>query len=219
AAAPSTAADSPSCRLPVVVKPAGARSRMPGPHVKNILLTGPPACGKTTAVRRLIERLPGLRLAGFYTAELREHGGRVGFEAVGIATGRRALLAHVRSHSRLPVGRYGLEPAAPAPLVGVELGRPGGVDLFVIDEIGKMELLCPEFVDAVRQLLDGPAPLVATAAAKGGELIAEAKARNDVCTVEVTPENRDSLPEELEAWLRGEGPAGSGTSQPGPRGT
>jgi nucleoside-triphosphatase THEP1 len=31
------------------------------------LLTGPPGFGKTTAVCRLVGRLPDLRLAGFYT--------------------------------------------------------------------------------------------------------------------------------------------------------
>jgi nucleoside-triphosphatase len=76
---------------------------------KNVLLTGPPGCGKTTALRRLIERLADLRLAGFYTQEVRERGQRVGFEAVSLS-GRRALLAHVRSRSPHRVGRYGVEP-------------------------------------------------------------------------------------------------------------
>jgi nucleoside-triphosphatase len=170
---------------------------------KNLLLTGPPSCGKTTLVRRLVERLGDLCLAGFYTQELREGGHRVGFEAVGISTGRHALLAHVQSKSRIRVGRYGVEASALAPLVAAELVRPpGDVGLFVIDEIGKMELLCPEFVDAVRRLLGGPVPVVAAVAMKGGGLIAEAKTREDVRLVEVTDENRDSLPAELEAWVR-----------------
>jgi nucleoside-triphosphatase THEP1 len=53
---------------------------------RNLLLTGLPGCGKTTAVRRLVERLADLRLAGFYTQELCEAGSRVGFEAVGLST-------------------------------------------------------------------------------------------------------------------------------------
>jgi nucleoside-triphosphatase len=171
---------------------------------KNLLLTGPPSCGKTTVVRRLIERLGGIRLAGFFTRELREGGTRVGFEAVGLSTGWHTLLASVRSPSRLRVGRYGVEPAVLAPLVQAELVKPAGeVGLFVIDEIGKMELLCGEFVDATRRLLDGPVPVVATVALRGGGLIAEAKARPDVRLVEVTQENRDSLPAEQEAWARG----------------
>src|SRR5215467_14590534 len=76
---------------------------------KNLLLTGLPGCGKTTVIRRLIDRLNDLRLRGFYTQELREYGQRVGFEAVGLS-GQRAVLAHVRSRSMLRVGRYGVDP-------------------------------------------------------------------------------------------------------------
>lgn len=160
------------------------------PANKNLLLTGLPSCGKTTAILRLVERLWDLHVAGFYTAEIREHGGRVGFEAVGISTGHHALLAHVRSRSRHRVGRYGVEPAALAPLVAAELDRVvGEVDVFVIDEIGKMELLCPEFVAAVRRLLDGPVPLLATVALRGKGLIAEVKGRDDMWLVDVTAAN------------------------------
>jgi nucleoside-triphosphatase len=176
---------------------------MPNFTVKNLLLTGPPSCGKTTATLRLAERLADLRVAGFYTRELREHGSRVGFEAVGISSGMHATLAHVRSKSRSRVGKYGVEPTALVPLVQAELGgQAGEVDLFVVDEIGKMELFCGEFVDAVRRLLDGPVPVVVTVAMKGDGLIAEVKARKDVRLVGVTPENRDSLPAELAAWVR-----------------
>ena len=62
----------------------------------NLLLTGPPGCGKTTVLERVVEHLGDLRLAGFLTLELREHGQRVGFEAVGLG-GRRVILAHVRA--------------------------------------------------------------------------------------------------------------------------
>src|SRR5689334_21341271 len=108
--------------------------------MKNLLFTGPPGCGKTTCVLRLTERLGDFRLAGFYTAEIREGASRVGFEAVGLATGRHAVLAHVRSKSRHRVGRYGVEPTALAQLVVMELGKPAEeVDVFVVDEVGKME--------------------------------------------------------------------------------
>src|ERR1700719_1196061 len=84
--------------------------------VKNLLLTGAPGCGKTTVLRRLAERLGDLRLAGFLTLELREHGQRVGFEAIDL-NGQRAILAHVRSRSPTRVGRYGVEPERLIPLV------------------------------------------------------------------------------------------------------
>lgn len=50
---------------------------------KNLLLTGPPGCGKTTVIRHLIDRLGDVRAAGFYTQEIREQGQRIGFEAIG----------------------------------------------------------------------------------------------------------------------------------------
>ncbi|MCL6508666.1 MAG: AAA family ATPase, partial [Bryobacteraceae bacterium] len=51
---------------------------------QNFLLTGPPGCGKTTVLRRVVELLGDLRLAGFYTEEIRERGRRVGFRAAGL---------------------------------------------------------------------------------------------------------------------------------------
>jgi nucleoside-triphosphatase len=172
---------------------------------KNVLLTGSPGCGKTTVVRRVVQALGGLRLAGFYTQEVREYGRRVGFEIVGLG-GQRCLLAHVDWHSQLRVGRYGVEPTHLEPIIRAELGQsPGEVDVYVIDEIGKMECLCPSFVEAVRGVVDGPAPVLATIAVKGGGLIAEVKARPDVRLVTVGPANRDDLPDQLGSVLRGKG--------------
>jgi nucleoside-triphosphatase len=174
---------------------------MPRAQINHILLTGAPGCGKTTVIRRLAGRLGDLRLAGFYTQEVRERGQRVSFEAMSLS-GRRALLAHVRSRSRHRVGRYGVDPEQLEPLVQEELAGAGAVDIFLIDEVGKMELLCPAFVEVVPRLLGGTVPVVLTAAQKGRGLIAQVKARADVRLVTVTEQNRDGFPEELERWAR-----------------
>lgn len=168
--------------------------------IKNLLLTGLPGCGKTTVIHRLIEQLGDLRLAGFYTQEIRERGQRVGFEAVSLS-GRCALLAHVQSRSCHRVGRYGVEPEHLEPLVQ-ELAGTGPVDAYLIDEVGKMELLCPTFVEVVPRLLGGDVPVVLTVAQKGQGLIAQVKARADVRLVTIADQNRDGLPEELERWVR-----------------
>jgi nucleoside-triphosphatase THEP1 len=86
------------------------------PRFKNLLLTGSPGCGKTTVLEQVLERLGDLRLAGTLTVALREHGQRVGFEAVGLG-GRRAILAHIRIRSPVSVGRYGVDPGCLVPLV------------------------------------------------------------------------------------------------------
>jgi nucleoside-triphosphatase len=168
---------------------------------KNLLLTGPPGC-KTTVLERVAEHLADLRLAGFLTLELRENGQRVGFEAVGLG-GSRAILAHVRFRSPVLVGRYGVEPGRILPVIDEELVRPpGSVDAYLIDEIGKMECHCPQFIKSIRSLLGEPVPLVATVALRGGGFIAEVKKRPDVQVVEVTQANRQDLPGQIATWVK-----------------
>jgi nucleoside-triphosphatase len=169
--------------------------------VQRILLTGPPGCGKTTVVRRVIERLRDRRLAGFYTQEIREQGQRLGFEAVGLG-GRSEVLAHVDVRSPLGVGRYRVDLAGFEAMVHGELGRPeGDVDLFAIDEIGKMECFSRVFVEAVERLLNGLVPVLSTIAMKGRGLIARAKVRPHVEVLLVSTGNRNDLPDAIAARL------------------
>jgi nucleoside-triphosphatase len=170
--------------------------------LKNLLLTGPPGCGKTTVLERVAEQLGELRLAGIVTRELRDQGQRVGFEAIGLG-GHRVMLAHVRFRSLVSVGRYGVEPDRLVPLIIEEMVRPPGtVDTYLIDEIGKMECHCPQFTEAIRRLLLGSVPVVATIALRGGGFIAEVKERRDVQIVEVTRGNRQALPGRIAAWVK-----------------
>ncbi len=170
-------------------------------QIRNLLLTGSPGCGKTTVLERVAAQLGDLRLAGFLTRELREQGQRVGFEAIGLRGGR-VILAHVRFRSLVSVGRYGVDPECLIPLINDEMVRPPGtVDAYLIDEIGKMECHCRPFTEAVRRLLEGPVPLLATIALGGGGFIAEVKKRPDVQIVEVTDGNRQTLPEQIAAWV------------------
>lgn len=167
------------------------------PTADNVLLTGRPGCGKTTLVRRVLDRLDGRRLAGFYTRELRRDDRRVGFQAVGLG-GTSTVLAHVDHRAGMRVGRYGVDLDAFEPLVRGELGRPpDGVDLFVIDEIGPMECRSRLFVECTRAILDGTAPVLATIALGGGGFMAEVRSRPDVELLTVTTTNRDGLADAL----------------------
>jgi nucleoside-triphosphatase len=164
----------------------------------HILLTGLPGCGKTTVVMRTLELLGDIRVAGFYTREVRKRGNRTGFDAVGLSSGRTVRLASVRSDSRVRVGRYGVELPEFETLLAEELSE-GKVDaeLVVIDEIGKMECSSSMFVAVVRGLLDGPASLLATVAQRGTGFIREIKDRDNVEILPVTTANRDRLPGQL----------------------
>jgi nucleoside-triphosphatase len=157
-----------------------------------ILLTGPPQCGKTTVVQKVVAGFPG-KAAGFYTREVRRHGRRLGFEIVTLA-GDVALLSHVDFAGPYRVGKYGvnLENFHRVALPALTAGP--GIDLIVVDEVGKMECFSTRFVAALESLWRQPVPLLVTVAAKGGGYIAAIKAKPDMTLITVTPANRDELP-------------------------
>ncbi len=174
-----------------------------------VLLTGRPGIGKTTAIMRFLEAVPSRRCRGFYTQEWREGGRRVGFWAITLA-GERAVLAHVDRPRQHAVGKYGVDVAAFEALVLPELEGPReAVDLFVLDEIGKMECLSPKFREAVWRVLEGPVPVLGTIPSQGGgPFIERVRSRPDVALWPVTLGNRDTLPRQLEErfaawWARG----------------
>jgi len=166
------------------------------PH---ILLTGQPQCGKTTVVQKVAARFPG-KAGGFYTREVRRNGRRMGFEIVTL-NGDAALLSHVDFPGPHRVGKYGvnLENFHRVALPALEVGP--GVDLIVVDEVGKMECLSVRFVAAMESLWRQPVPLLVTVAEKGGGLIAALKGKPDKILFNVTPANRDELPNKILALL------------------
>ena len=75
------------------------------------------------------------------------------------------------------------------------------IDVYLIDEIGKMECLSRRFVEAMRRVLASTKPVVATVGQRGGGFIAEVKRRDDVTVWTVSQANRDELPARVVAWL------------------
>ncbi|MFT7806136.1 cancer-related nucleoside-triphosphatase [Arapaima gigas] len=178
---------------------------------KHVFLTGPPGVGKTTLVQKACEALTtaGVVINGFYTEEVREGGRRVGFDVVTVS-GKRGTLSRVGSLSGSSAGRH-------EPRVGqyvVDLSSFESVSLpifrnmssgsgsrektvFVIDEIGKMELFSQAFIWAVRQTLDSPGRcILGTIPIPKGKplgLVEEVRGRADVKIFTVTKDNRDHI--------------------------
>jgi nucleoside-triphosphatase len=170
-----------------------------------ILLTGPPQCGKTTVVQKVAAGWPG-KAGGFYTREVRLVGVRLGFEIVTLA-GEAAALSHVDFPGPHRVGKYGvdLENFHRVALPALEVTP--GVDLVVVDEVGKMECLSARFAAAMEGLWAAPVPLLITVAAQGGGYIAALQGKPDKTLLTVTPANRDALPSRILKLLK---PGGRG---------
>jgi nucleoside-triphosphatase len=162
-----------------------------------VLLTGLPGCGKTTAVMKIIAGLDPKKIAGFYTEEIRQKKTRRGFRWVSLA-GTSGTLAHVDIKSRFKVGKYrvdvvGFEESV-VPLLDIE---QSDAELFVIDEVGKMECFSEKFINAVRRLFASQKCVLATVAQKGTGLIAEVKTHRDASLFELTKQNRNEIVDDI----------------------
>ncbi len=171
---------------------------------RKILLTGPPGCGKTTAVMKIVGALKGrLKMAGFYTEEIREAGQRQGFRWHRL-DGRTGILAHIDTKGPHRVGKYGVDIAS-FDRQAVSVLDPGAadVDLFVVDEIGKMECFSDAFVETIRRLLQAQKSILATVAQKGPGLIQEAKSHPGIQLLHLSTANRNDVAQEVMDLLAG----------------
>jgi nucleoside-triphosphatase len=161
-----------------------------------LFLTGNPGVGKTTLIRAIAQRLEGITCAGFYTEDTRERGQRTGFRIVTL-DGQKGILATL-GQKKPTVGKYSIHVEEFEKLVLVQLDPiTTRADLYVIDEIGKMELLSRQFRSRIVELLAQPTNLLATITKKGNGFTDQLKRRSDIEIIEVTRKNRDELPDEL----------------------
>ncbi|XP_034007704.1 cancer-related nucleoside-triphosphatase isoform X1 [Trematomus bernacchii] len=181
---------------------------------KHVFLTGPPGVGKTTVVQKACEALmsSGVGVEGFYTEEVREGGRRVGFDVVTV-TGERGQLSRIRdlagsSHGRREhtVGQYvvdlpSFENVALPLFRNVGSAEGGSRKVFVIDEIGKMEIFSKPFIRAVRQTLDSSScTVLGTIPIPKGKplgLVEEVRSRRDVKIFTVSKENRNTILQDI----------------------
>ncbi len=168
--------------------------------IRKLLLTGRPGCGKTTLIKRVVNKL-ALPASGFYTEEIRERGERVGFKIITLES-KEAVFARVDFKTPERLGKYGLDLSALETIAVAALrAAVRARQLVVIDEIGPMELRSALFREAVNEALDSAAPILGTITARSFPFTDAIKKRPDVTMIEVRPNNRDQLVTELSDQL------------------
>ena len=169
-----------------------------------LLLTGSPGVGKSTVVSKVVLRLKsaGIIVGGCATAERRKGGVRVGFEVRDLTTGRTGELASIASKFGPRVGKYrvNLVDLAGVGAAGIEAAAATS-ELVVIDEVGPMELVSPEFRRAVMKCIEVGKPLLAVVHERlEDDLLSELRSKATSLTT-VTVENREALTDELASKL------------------
>jgi nucleoside-triphosphatase len=165
-----------------------------------LLLTGKPGTGKTALIKEALARTK-VKGGGFYTEEIRTGGIRQGFKLVTL-DGQEATLAHVDISSPHQVSKYRVD-TDNLNRVGVSALRQTlkESDLIVIDEIGKMELLSPQFREAVTQAITSGKKVLGTIMLNPHPFADEIKRHPEVETLLVTSDNRTEVMRKVLNWL------------------
>lgn len=174
-----------------------------GPR-KKLLLTGNPGVGKTTLVEFLYHFLKDKNFfpIGFITKEIREKGERKGFVLLDLNSNKTYPLAFKRDpHHRtaLPcVGKYSVILENLETLVVKYYEFLENINhIFIIDEIGKMEILSSKFCNFVEKLLMSSHCVIATVGKGEVPFLKKIRTFEASLLCEVTLENRSFLRKRL----------------------
>lgn len=155
----------------------------------NYFVTGMPKSGKTTVLKGVVKALKkkGLRVGGFLSPERKQHGTRVAFEIEDIETGRTAKLASVKPPgpkvSKYYVKVRQFESVALPTMKNIDM-----YDVYVIDEIGRMEMKSSSFMDMLEKAFKSPTPVIASVS---NEFIDMYKVRGKA--INISPTNREAV--------------------------
>ncbi len=164
------------------------------------LLTGQPGTGKTVLIKEALARTK-VKGGGFYTEEIRTGGVRQGFRIITL-DGQETVLAHVNISSPYQVGKYHVDTDA-LDRVGVSalLKALKESRLIVIDEIGRMELLSPQFKAAVAQAMNSGRKILGTIMLSPHPFADQVKRHPQAEVLLVTRDNHTEAMNRILNWL------------------
>jgi len=162
----------------------------------HLFVTGPKGIGKTTLIRKVLQHMSRERVAGFCTHEIEPN-----YPHFDSLEGNRrrglGLLSQLRVQDAKRGSQDSIGSAEVLATLNDELKRAArGVDLILIDEIGKREVQNPLFREALTRFLEGPVSVWATVNASCRDFLKEMEERQTTI-VRLTRQCRDRFVESL----------------------
>uniref|UniRef100_A0A2C9LU97 AAA+ ATPase domain-containing protein n=1 Tax=Biomphalaria glabrata TaxID=6526 RepID=A0A2C9LU97_BIOGL len=193
-----------------------ASSNLTSIKSRYIMITGLPGVGKTILIKKIYENLvkEGFQCNGFFTEEVRSNGHRIGFDVI-TTDKNRGQLARLSDNSidvpvsrqtNFKVGQYTVNISSFEFTALPSLYYPAKTKeerklIYLVDEIGKMELFSQSFIQAIKKLMSQTnVYLIATIPVpKGRPLALVEELRNNPLShvVQVTHQNRNSILSEV----------------------
>ena len=159
---------------------------------KNVLVTGAPGIGKTTLIKHLIRDLTPLIVRGFYKEAIYENSICKGFRLITIDH-HEQILAHVYFEGPNRIDQYGINLDGFEDLISRELALDRGTELFIVDEISRMECLSNKFCQQIIKILDSNIPLIGTIAHSPVPDMHILSERSDTSILRITQKNRKTV--------------------------
>jgi nucleoside-triphosphatase THEP1 len=159
---------------------------------KNVFITGVPGVGKTTLLKKLAHDLSMLVIKGFYKEKIVEEDVTRGYRVVSFDY-RDQILAHLFIEGPNKIDGFGINIEGFEKFIIPQVENTTLVDLFIFDEIGRMECISQNFCSAFLKLLDAPVPVIASYSHHSSFKIDDLKKRKDTTFMQMTSKNRDDI--------------------------
>ena len=151
-----------------------------------VVIRGKPKTGKTTLITEIIKCLD-IPWVGFYTQEITEGGVRRGFKIIDM-DGTEKIFAHVNVKSGYKVGKYGIDIKSLEDTID-RIENIKDAKIYIIDEIGKMELYSHRFKNFVTAIFNSSTSVLATMKFNSDEFCDELLRRHSCMVFSLKKEN------------------------------
>ncbi len=159
---------------------------------KNIFITGIPGVGKTTLLKKLAHDLSMLVIKGFHKEKIVEDNSIRGYRVVSFDN-KEQILAHLFIEGPNKMDGFGVNIEGFEKFILPQIKSIEMVDLFIFDEIGKIECMSESFCAEFIKLLDAAVPVISTYSHHSAFKFKELKKRKDTTFLQMTSKNRDDI--------------------------